>query len=363
MKIALVHANDGSDVRVGKTCRSLSALGHEVHFLGWDRRPLDSKDIDLGGATADLLRFETPFGRATVSGHARFLVHVLGCLRRLRPKVVCAVNEDAAALLLPFKGFFYQHLVCDVFDALADRHSDKGSFVRGAAGLVATAARRGADRLIATDVARFERFGPFRAKTTIIENFPEDPGPVLAATLPAGPVKIWAAGTLYRRRGLAQLLHAVSAVPEARIVSAGWAYDDFATDVFLRHPQVDFHGIVTADRALRLAAGCDAVFCYYEPASVNNRFASPNKVYDALAVGRPVIINSEVGLAAWVERERLGYSFPYEDRSRLIGGVRDLAQRRHTLAEDAQRLRAVFESRYTWQLMEKQLEELYGALA
>jgi len=47
MRIALIHGNDGSDVRVGKTCRSLARLGFDTHFIGWDRRPEADKEIDL----------------------------------------------------------------------------------------------------------------------------------------------------------------------------------------------------------------------------------------------------------------------------------------------------------------------------
>jgi len=363
VRIALVHTHDGSDVRIGKMCRSLSALGHDVHFVGWDKRPQERKDIDLGAATAHVLELETTHGKTTASGYRKFYAHVLGHLARLRPRVVCAVNEDNALVLLPFKRVLYRYLVCDVFDALSDRHSEKSAMVKAAAALVATTARWGADRLIATDDVRFERFGRFRGKTTIIENFPEDPGPALSRALPTGPVKIWVAGTLNRRRGLGQLIDALSLADEATVVSAGWAFDDFAKNTFLKHPRVDYRGIVTATEALRLAAECDAVFCFYDPVSVNNRFASPNKVYDALAVGRPVVINAEVGLAAWVEREKLGWSVPYSDAAGLVRILRELAQRRGTLAQEAARLRALFEGRYAWALMEERLEGLYESLS
>jgi hypothetical protein len=71
MRIALIHGNDGSDVRVGKTCRSLARLGFDVHFIGWDRRPGADKEIDLGGATAHVIRTRRPTVAATCRGQAR----------------------------------------------------------------------------------------------------------------------------------------------------------------------------------------------------------------------------------------------------------------------------------------------------
>jgi hypothetical protein len=54
MRIALIHGNDGSDVRVGKTCRSLARLGFDVHFIGWDRRPgRTRRSTSVGGIASE----------------------------------------------------------------------------------------------------------------------------------------------------------------------------------------------------------------------------------------------------------------------------------------------------------------------
>lgn len=361
MKIAIIHANDGSDVRVGKTCRSLCALGHDVHFLGWDRRPEAVKQVNLGAARRHVLVHRTPYGKATLTGNLTFVAWCAKHLSALRPAAVCAVNEDTALFVLPFKGTLYRHLVCDVFDALEDRHSDKPAVHRCILRAISTASRIAANRLIATDAARFERFGRFRRKTTIIENFPEDPGPALSRIEPEGTIKIWAGGTLTERRGLKQLLAAVAVLPDTAIVAAGWPYDAFS-EQFVSHPRVDFKGIVTAETALALAASCDAVFCYYDPASLNNRFASPNKVYDAMAIGRPVIINTEVELAGWVVDQRVGFAAPYDDVGALATILGGLKVRRSALPEFARHSRSVFDRGYSWQRMHERLAKLYSGL-
>ena len=114
-------------------------------------------------------------------------------------------------------------------------------------------------------------------------------------------------------------LEAIEMLPNVSIVSAGWPYDDFASQVFVPHPRVEFHGIVTARESLELAAGCDAIFAYYEPANAYMVNTSPNKVYDAMAVGRPVLINREVRLAGWVQMESRLAAL-YEDLGRADSG-------------------------------------------
>ena len=362
MRIAIIHGNDGSDVRIGKTCRSLSRMGHDVHFIGWARREGPPAPIDLGTARAHVMKHPTRHGRLTVGGQWRFWRHVVAVLSKIRPRTVCCVNEDCALLVLPLRGLLYDRLVCDVFDALVDRHSHRSWPVRSALRAVSEIVRVGADRLIATDADRFERFGRSRRKCTIVENVPEDPGESLARRLPTGPTRIYVAGSLSRSRGLRQIIEAVEPLDDLRIVSAGWLYDDYAAGEFHDHPKVSFHGVVSARESLELACQCDAVAALYAPTSVNNRHASPNKVYDALSVGRPVLINEEIRVARWVRHNELGWTFAYDDVSALRQIIASLRGRRADLGGFARRARRIFLDGRTWSRMEDRLRDLYDAL-
>lgn len=363
MRIAIVHGNDGSDVRIGKMCRSLSRMGHDVHFIGWDRRPDTEKEVDLGRATPHIIVHKTRFGRASVAGQFHFFGHIARTLAKLRPQTVQCVNEDVALLVLPFRDLFYQRLVCDVFDSLVERHSDRALPVVWVLRIVSELVRSGADRLIATDAARFERFGRYRGKCVIVENVPEDPGGELSRGFPSGAAKIYVAGTLHENRGLRQIIEVAQRVENLEIVSAGWLYDDYASHVFAGHPKVSFKGIVTARQSLRLAAQCDAVLAFYAPTSVNNLYASPNKIYDAMSVGRPVIINSEIRVAQWVLNNKVGWACRYDDIEGLEEIVLGLQSARVSLSAWAARLRELFVNGHTWERMEGRLASLYAALA
>jgi glycosyltransferase involved in cell wall biosynthesis len=362
MRIALIHGNDGSDVRAGKTCRSLARLGHDVHFIGWDRRPHSRKELDLGPTAMHVMERATPHGRGTVPGQLAFIAHIVRSLKQIRPEVVCAVNEELAFSVLPFKGLLYDRLVCDVYDSLGPRVAASRWHKRLPLGLVHKLGLRGPDRLIATDETRRAMLGRYAHKAIVVENVPEDPGEELALRLPEGPVRIWAGGSLEEIKGLRKLLEAIEPLAGVRIVSAGWPFDEFAAEVFVKHPRVDFLGIVTARRALELAASCDAVFSYYAPINVYMVNASPNKVYDAMAVGRPVLINREVRLSDWVAQEGVGEVCAYDDVNCLRQVIARLGERRGALAAFAARARTLFRQRYQWGIMESRLAELYRGL-
>ncbi|MDA7875283.1 glycosyltransferase [bacterium] len=265
-------------------------------------------------------------------------------------------------MFLPFKRILFSKLVCDIFDPFDDRHSSKGFFHKIISKTVAFLSRTFCDHLIATDENRKTRLGKFASKTTVVENMPEDPGDELSKSIPTGSTKIYVSGTLNEGRGIKQILAAVESLPETKILAAGWTYDDYSQDEFVKHPQVEFHGIVTLAQSLELASQCDAVLCYYAPTSDNNLNASPNKIFDAMSVGRPSIINSETRISNWVEAKQYGFLCPYEDLEQLTEIIKSLSKERENLPKKARNWRVDFCSNYSWSKMETRLNQMYGAL-
>ncbi len=357
--VALIHANDGSDVRIGKFCRTLCELGYDCHFIGWDRRPNETKPRALGDTACHVMSLQTRHGRGTLWGLFRFYLFAIYWLFRVRPLTVSAVNEDLAFAFVPFRRLLFRRLVCDVFDSLKDRHSNKGPVVRRLISAVSWVARSGADRLVATDHRRLARFEQqYQSKSVVIENYPEDCGPNLSKTSPDGPLKVFVSGSLSQSRGLAQIVASASRVGNTQLISVGWIYDDYTQTQFVTNPLVSYHGIVTAKEALELGASCDAFLVFYEPTNLNNRNASPNKIYDALSVGRPCIVNREASISAWIEQQDLGFVCEYDAPDQLDQIVRRL-QDRSDHVERSQRLRSVFEQGYCWSQFGPVIDELF----
>lgn len=358
-RIALISPNDGTDVRIGKVCRSLSKMKFDMHFIGWDRRPESQKPLDLGLTNTRIMTCATPYGRATLSGTFMFCQHIAESLKHLRPNVVSCVNEEYILAALPMRHLFYRYLVGDIFDSLHDRYSYNIWPISNALKVLSIIGRIAADRLIVTDSARFERMGRNKKKCIIVENYPEDPGPELAHIPLNGPIRIYVCGSMSMSRGLKQLIDVINATTDVEIISAGWLYDDYAKNVFAKHPKVSFHGVVTAHESLQLAAQCDAIFAFYAPLSINNQQASPNKIYDAMSVGRPVIINEEAAVSEWVVDNNVGFRVPYLDTTGLMRVLETLKVRRGFMTDFIKHQRLLFSQGYSWEKMEPRLYDLY----
>ena len=357
----MLLGTDGADVRSAKICRSLTRLGHEVHFVGWDRRGTERETV-ADSVRYHLMDYEVRLGRSTLWAQAKFGFFAARMLRAIRPDAVYAVNEDNVLRAAFFRRLFYQHLVCDFYDSHADRFSESVWPIRWPMQAVNYLTKKTSDRLIVTDWLRWERLGRFKDKALIVQNVPEDPGDQLARGIPTGPTKILFTGAMGKNRGLRQLLQAIEECPEARIIAAGRPSDAFAEQVFLQHKQVEYRGSVSPRRSLEFAAECDAIFAFYAPISTNQVYASPNKLFDAMCVGRPVILNSEVKISRWAADKSVGLLCPYDDVNGLRGILKSLQSRRDSMAEFSREARQRYLASHSWEIMENVLGELCDSL-
>ncbi|NJN15526.1 MAG: glycosyltransferase family 4 protein [Oscillochloris sp.] len=368
MKVAFLARNDGTDYRQGKICNSLHALGHEVIYIGWDREPDSAKKPILHpDIRCFIFRHQAGFGEIALNGWPQFARFVAGVLRRERPTIVHVRDEPLAALALPLRGIAYRYLVLDIFDSLAAKRYS-GPHLNAAAFGLRKLAHLGADRIIETSDQLRRMLGPFAAKAIVVMNSPSDPGDALAHHLPDGDtIRICTGGSLSRRRdGLEVLLKAVDLLPpgSVEIQASGWLHDEYAREVFVNHPAVHYRWLDTPEEFRTLAASCDAI-TYLRGDAGTTEYRSwvlPNRFFDALSVGRPLIISREMKIATWVEQQQLGLIYTPGDHQGLAAIMQSLRERRLGLADYAARARELFTSQYTWAVMEHRLQHLYAGL-
>jgi len=368
MKIAFLARNDGTDTRQGKICNSLHALGHELLYIGWDREPDAPKAPILDPAIPRaIFRWKASFGGLSPGGWPQFLQFVARTLHRFQPAVLHVRDEPLAAMVLPLRGFAYRTLVLDIFDSLAAKRYANPA-LGGASLAVRKLAHLGADRIIETSEELRGMLGPFARKAIVVMNCPADPGEAVARELPRSlAVQLCTGGSLSRRRdGLEVLLHAVDALPpgSVEIQASGWLHDDYAREVFVKHPAVRYRWLDTPEEFRAVAARCDAITYLRGDAAVTpyRSWVLPNRFFDAMSVGRPLIISSEMQVSRWVAEQELGYLYHPGDHAALARTILGLKERRAALPAYSARARQLFTSQYTWAIMEERLAALYQGL-
>lgn len=343
--VVYLSVNDGSDTRINKEVDSLSRVA-QVHFVGVQQ---EAGDRDFVKERAASVQFVRGRRRSPVTA-VRLLQLARMVAGRVHPRSVHVVNEDLALLMTPLL-WRQRNVVVDVFDSLFLRRS----FPKPVASLLRRWVYGLASCVLVTDAERAglmpERV---RRKLRILENFPYAVREPVEGVRSEGPLRIFAGGTLNRARGLTFLRGLLDEGDAVEAVMAGWLYDEEARDLS-RHPKVRFHGTVGQREAMKLAADADFILCLYEPSNRNNIHASPNKVYDAIQAGTPVIINREARVSRFVEEQGLGLVLDRYGSNDYAGVLRRLREvrRRFQAPEELRR-------RCTWEAIEHRLLEAHG---
>lgn len=349
-----VSVGSHHDVRLHKVVRSLDNLGLLRSFVGLRRTGRGELPNPPAGLEVDLVELRS-----------RSLLGVLGGLCELRrlsrlwlretegPQVIYVINEECL-FLLPLRTLFSRSpIIIDVYDSLSLRVPGRVK------GLIARVAARiawlRATRVIVTDARRLALLPRVvQRKAVVVENYPSyavKPELRVAAGLP----KILVTGSLHPGRGLRQLVFALERVPSVQVIAAGYLTGEYAQEVFAKHPQVEYRGVVSPDEALAMYGEVDAVFTFYEPSNQNNIYASPNKLYEALLYGRPVVMNCEVRVSKEVSGNRWGWVVPYHDTEALGKALTSLVGTRERFAARSRELQEEGWAKYSWESQEMRL--------
>jgi glycosyltransferase involved in cell wall biosynthesis len=351
MTIALVSRMDEREVRSEKILQSLVKRGYHCMFVGWNRF---AEEWQPSQARWERQIWQQPAGMGvgTAEHFFRFREFVVNALRKHPVRLVIGVNEETVYLLKNWRGRLFSALLLDAHDELDTRVRTANPLLQGMLCYVASQARAAADAIFCAHLRRRDCYRPtHQRKTVILPNYPADFGAHLWSHIPEGEFRIFAGGALGRERGLEFLLQAAE-LARIRIVAAGRLMDDYARDIFSRHPLVHYVGCLTPQGAMAQLADCHASVAFYAPGPKINRLAAPNKIYDALCVGRPILVSDETEVADWVEKNATGFRIKYGDVEGLVARIERLRTNQSELPSFAVRARELFLQGYSWESQE-----------
>jgi glycosyltransferase involved in cell wall biosynthesis len=171
-------------------------------------------------------------------------------------------------------------------------------------------------------------------------------------------------GTLHKARALPQLINAVTDLPGVKCIIGGIGeagYIETIKEECLKSPNISFAGRITLDRVLPMTMEADAIFCMFDPANPNNKIGMPNKLFEAMVCGRPIICTAGIYSGELTEQEGIGMAVAYTEEAlkEAIIKLRDNPDLSERLGRNA--LRAAV-TKYNWPNEAKKLVELYRGL-
>jgi glycosyltransferase involved in cell wall biosynthesis len=288
----------------------------------------------------------------------RFWLGVVRELRLIKPSVVHASDFEAAMPSVLYCRLAGVPLIYNIHDNLAFRHSLPFGLSRLLNILEGLLVRVSTVALVPEEFRRQLLPRWCRSRIQVVRNTPVDPG--CAPPPPSiARCRVMFAGWLDSGRGLHELL-AVAAADGIDLTIAGEG-DSSIADKAGNTPNTRFLGFLSHENVIHETAACHVVAAFYDPSRPINRFAASNKVAEALALGRPVLINSEMYISPELQAADCAVIIPYAD-IRTIGSVlANLLRDRSRYLAMCSNARRHYETAYNWTSVKEASRQAFAA--
>ena len=174
-------------------------------------------------------------------------------------------------------------------------------------------------------------------------------------------------GGFSRDRGIEQLIAAIADVPDATLVLLGYGSLQAELDRVAADPatggRVRILPAVPPTELLDWIASADVVAMPIQPTTLNHRLTTPNKLFEALAAGVPVVASDLPGMAPIVRETGCGVLVDPTDPTAIAAALREvLATPPDEMTEWRARCSEAARETYNWERQMDVLLAEYGRL-
>jgi len=285
---------------------------------------------------------------------------VWGELGKRRPSVIHVSDFEVAVPVLLFGRKHRTPVVYNIHDNLAQRYRVPGLVCALLNTLEGLAVRASTVAVVPEEFRRSALPRWCRSKVEVVRNSPIDPGFSDPALLePEGLGRILYGGWLDWGRGLRQMVEIVGSTPGLSLDVAGEGNPEIVGFMAGRQG-VRYLGYLTHAEILRSTAESGFVSALYDPARPINRLAASNKLAEGLAVGRPVIVNSELEIAKALRGYGCLVEVPYGKLGGLGAVIVELIKDRERYQEMCRASRRAYEALYDWEQVRQAARRVVG---
>ena len=345
------------DPRLRNITRSLSKR-YSILVLGWNREGISSEKLESYWADLNLFNLRAPYGKPSLLVYLPiFWTWIILKLLQSRPKIVHACDLDTLIPSYVYKLIFRRKLVFDVFDRYSG-FVPRRKMLISLVNFVEEAIAKNADVLITVSEKVLSTFTSKPKRCAVIMNCSEDHA-VEKGKKEHRELTIVYTGAIERNFGLERIITAIKDLDNVELNIAGRIRDKELLDQLLELPNVKYKGLLPHSDALALVANSDVMLVLYNLEYLMSQLSSPNKIFEAMMLGVPVITNMEPRL---VDEVGCGIVVDYNNTEHIKAAVvrlRDNIELRRRLGRNG---RKAFLEKYNWARMEQILYRIYDEL-
>jgi len=367
-KIVLIRSNPvNPDPRLEKEAETLGKSGYKVAVLGWGRWKTTVNTEIKSGYTIYRIPLKAPVGIRIIVFWPVWWFFEFAWLMRNSWDIVHAADFDTYIPALAAAKIRHKKIIYDIYDFYPD-------MIKLPSGIQKIFSRfdkylmKYADAVVIVDKCRLKQIDrKDDSSVTILYNTPNEysPADVLSSSPTDGRFNIFYGGFLQPDRDVASMIKVVSEIRDCNLTIAGGGHTEDVQNIknLSKNTQnVTYLGVIPYHDILMQSSKADLLFALYDPAVPNNLLASPNKLFESMMCGKPIIVNEGAAAADKVREENCGCVVPFNDYDALKTAVISLKDNPDLRKKMGQNGRIAYDTKYNWNLMEKRLLNLYASL-
>lgn len=353
-----------NDSRATKEISLLLEKGYYILLIGWDRSYSALEKCQQVFGMNAFIKYEffncsiNHIGIKNFDKLIKWFGFVKKCLKKNAKDIdaVHACNLDAGIPALSFCKQYNIPLVYDIYDYYIDAHRIPNV-------LVGTIEKKEIDVInfsklciICTEERKKQISKATPQNIVVIHNSPsvgraiyEEDTPVLYDYFYCGVL------------GGGRLIHEILNLNDGRFRMGFAGYGDHIQTIQKANDKfgnIDYLGEIPYRKCLEYEKKSLCLSAIYEPTYRNHKLCAPNKFYEALALGKPVIVCRGTGIDKIVEKYDIGIVIDY-DANQFYDAVEYLKNNHEYCLDVKKRGRKLYDDCYSWEIMSSRLSAAY----
>lgn len=371
MKVTLIRGR-AIDSAVYKVAETLSRNGYDVHLLVWDRQG-DLKNRKGDGYKISRFNLRAPYDRLVALFYFPiWWLYEFFFLLKNNPDVIHACDLDTLAPAILAKLIKRTKLCYTVYDFYADNLPEGRPYLvrKLIRNLIAAVEKFGIGFTEVLFLVREWQLKEVKGarinKLVYIYNSPPDyfDAKQRRKSGARAEILIFYAGAIHKSRGLEYMLEAVENLDGVRLVLGGTGPDKGLVEESARRCQrIRYIGwIPSYEGVIKETLKADVLFRFGDPRIPQVRYDAPNKFFEAMMSGKPIITNAEIAASKTVQKENCGLVVPYGDVEAIMEAIVRLKNDPKLMRTLGANGRKAYEQKYSWHIMQERLLHAYKEL-
>ncbi|OLS02625.1 glycosyltransferase family 4 protein [Tissierella creatinophila] len=272
--------------------------------------------------------------------------------------IIHAFDLDAGLMVYLFSKYSKKKYIYHIADFYIDSRGINSNLLRKLVRKLEYSVINNAQTTIICTEKRREQIAGSKPKDLLVLHNTPSKKEILESSFKNDKITFTYVGGLTRNRFIEDIIDIFKENKNFQLRLAGMGnVDQYAKEMSLENDNIEYYGMIDYEEALKLYAKTDVMFAIYDPKVPNYRYSAPNKVYEAMMYGKPIIVAQNTGVDNIVLDEKMGFSIPYSK-----DGFKEILksiEKDPSVLEKMGKNASLSYEKYSWNVMKDRLVDLY----